>query len=58
MRRWRRQDQRDVKTIARIYHDFMLDFQHSFHSFPTLLFALSLFGFHPTFMFYRDPFGF
>jgi len=45
MRRWRRQDQRDVKTIARIYHAFILDCQYSFHFFPTLLFALSSFGF-------------
>jgi hypothetical protein len=56
MRRWRRQDQRDVKTIARIYHAFILDCQYSFHFFPTLLFALSLFVFHPTFMFYRNAF--
>jgi hypothetical protein len=33
MRRWRRQDQRDVKIIARIYHDFILDFQHNFYFF-------------------------
>ena len=45
MRRWRRQDQRDVKTIARIYHAFILGCQYSFHFFPTLLFALSSFGF-------------
>jgi hypothetical protein len=40
-----------VKHIAHIYHDFILDFQHSFYFFPNLLFALSRFVFFPTFVF-------
>ena len=49
MRRWRRQDQRDVKIELNIYHAFMLDFKYTFNFFPTLFFALSRFVFHPPF---------
>jgi hypothetical protein len=38
-----------VKHIAHIYHDFILDFQHSFYFFPNLLFALSRFVFFTNF---------
>jgi hypothetical protein len=35
---------------------FIFEFQYSFCLFPTLLFALSRFGFHPTFMLHRNAF--
>jgi len=50
--------QHGVKKIARLYHTFILDCQHSFHFSTTLLFALSRFGLHPTFNLCRAAFLF
>ena len=39
MRRWRRQDQRDVKIELDIYHAFMLDFKYTFYFFRNSAFC-------------------
>jgi hypothetical protein len=40
-----------LEKIARLYHDFMLDFKHNFYFSRELLFALSRFVFFTNFYF-------
>jgi hypothetical protein len=45
-----------LEKIVCIYHGFILEFKYTFISFTNLLFALSRFGFHPTFMLHPNAF--
>jgi len=58
MPRWSRQEQHGVRKDSLNLPRFYSRIQVQFSFFHDLLFALSRFGFHRTFMFYRDALGF